>query len=56
MLSIEECRKYFNNSKLTDKEIIRLRNQLYALISQIIDNNLNEIENVTTTEIAKENN
>jgi len=42
MLSINECREYFKNTKLTDEEIEKLRNSLYTLINQILDNILNQ--------------
>jgi hypothetical protein len=37
MISIEEARKELNMPDLTDQEVTRIRNNLYALISRILD-------------------
>jgi hypothetical protein len=39
MLSIEECKKYLAGLELTDKEVEELRNSLYFIITNILDNN-----------------
>ncbi len=41
MLSIEECREKLGKigKEMADSEIEKLRNQLYALIDQLLDNN-----------------
>ena len=42
MITIEKARKILGETgkEMADKEIEKLRNQLYSLINQILDNNL----------------
>ena len=42
MLTIEECKHILSTTgtSMTDEEIEKLRNQLYALVSQLLDNHL----------------
>lgn len=42
MLSIEECKKYLKDTKLKDKEILIIRNYLYALANRVIDTEINK--------------
>lgn len=48
MLSIENCKKYLAGLNLTDKEVEELRNSLYLVIGNILDDyyqNNNEANN-----------
>jgi len=38
MLSIAECRKHLEGLKMSDKEVESLRSALYAMVSAILDN------------------
>lgn len=46
MLTVQECRIKLGDTgkNMNDKEIEKLRNNLYSLINQIIDNNLEKIK------------
>lgn len=41
MLSLEECRSHLKGDSISDEELLELRNNLYMLISGIIDNHFN---------------
>ena len=43
MLTVEQARKHFKKTQLTDKEIEELTKQLYALFNRILDSNLEKI-------------
>lgn len=44
MLSIEECRQYLGNTRVSDKEVEQLRNSLYSIAGLIIDQTVSEYE------------
>ncbi len=41
-LSIKECRNYLDGIDLTDEQIENLRDALYILIGQVLDEYINE--------------
>lgn len=54
MLSVKECRKFLSDIDLDDKEIEEIRDYLYALIREIVRNNLEKYEkDVTKTNRGK---
>ena len=42
-LSIEECKRYLGNTKLSDKEIKELRDAICSFIDNILDNYFDEL-------------
>ena len=46
MLSTEECRKHLAEIPLTDEQVERLRDSLYALVENVLDNYLDSSANV----------
>lgn len=38
MLSVKECKKYLIGLDLTDKQVEEIRNSLYFIITNILDN------------------
>lgn len=45
MLTVEECKKYFPNNKLKDKNIILIRDYLYSLSNRVIEIQINQNKN-----------
>jgi len=39
MLSIQECKKYLSGLDLTEKQVEEIRDSLYFVINNILDNN-----------------
>ena len=44
MLSVEECERYLRSRKLSKKAISEIRDYLYAICKEIIDDNFNSYE------------
>lgn len=43
MLTVDECKKLLGDTKLTDRQIEELRNNLYAVAQNILDNYFDQI-------------
>lgn len=46
MLSTEACREYLGDIPLSDEQVERLRDSLYALVENVLDNYLDSSANV----------
>ena len=46
MLTVDQARKILGKTaeNMTDEEIEKLKSQLYQLVSQVVDNNLDQIK------------
>ena len=38
MLSVQECKKYLGNLDLTDEQVAEIRDSLYFVVTNILDN------------------
>ena len=49
MLSIEDCKKHLNSHELTDEQVENLRDALYVLVEQALDEYIGVSANINET-------
>lgn len=44
MISLEDCKKYVGHLNLSDEEILEMRDAIYELVGQVIEDGLSNSE------------